>query len=298
MKDYLFILLATIMFASCGPRPTARYNHNPDEPMYYAYNPEDTIGNEPYWLLLRIDSARVDFRLDHPISEMAMINLDSTESEVKSPEQVLNDDYQALSSAEAKWFELMRLCSQRQYEDALSLYIKEETDIGIALATSTNKFDLDYFVIGPLLFEQLDEEEAAEIMVKFLEYDKFLTESVVLFGESQLGYVPPQYAFQLEILSKVYLMLDEWEKVETMIEPYKNAVYLLSDDTLTNEFAVMDFKLNLYGDMDDRARIKEAFVSFREFLVQYAKDTHQDLDEQIENMDKLIKSVENHLLRL
>ena len=291
-KQHFAILLAAFVLAACGPRPTARYNRNLGEPMYYAYNPEDTIGNEPYWLLLRIDSARVGFRLDHPNSELAMINLDSTESEAKSPEQVLNDDYQALTNAEAKWFELMRLCSQRQYEDALSLYIKEETDIGIALATSTNKFDLDYFVIGPLLFEQLDEEEAAEIMVKFLEYDKFLTESVILLGESQLGYVPPQYAFQLEILNKVYLKLDEWEKAEALIEPYRKAVYLLSDDTLMNEYDITGVKLNIFADMDDGVRIKEALVEYRAFLVQYAKDTHQDMNERIEKLDDLINSVE------
>ena len=266
--------------------------HYLDETMYYAYNPEDTIGNEPYWHMLRIDSARVEFRLDHPVSEMPMINLDSTEGAEKTPEQLQHDNSIVVSETEAKWFELMRLCSQRQYEDALNLYIKEQTNIGIALATSTNKFELDYFVIGPLLINQLDYEEAAEIIVKFLEYDKFLTESVILFGESQQGYVPPQYAFQLEVLSKVYLMQDEWEKAEALIAPYRNAVYLLSDDTLTNEFSVMDFKLNLYGDMDDKAKIKEAFVGFRDFLVQYANDTHQDLDEQIEKLDALIKKVE------
>lgn len=291
-KQHFAILLATFLLAACGPRPTARYNRNMDEPMYYAYNPEDTIGNEPYWLLLRIDSARVDFRLDHPVSEMAVIDFDSTDGEEKTPEQLQYEQSVLVAETEAKWFELMRLCSQRQYEDALNLYIKEGTDIGIALATSTNKFDLDYFVIGPLLFEQLDEKEAAEIMVKFLEYDKFLTESVILFGESQQGYVPPQYAFQLEILSKVYLMLDEWENAEALIEPYRKAIYLLSDDTLMNEYDITGVKLNIYADMDDGVRLKEALVEYRAFLVQYAKDTHQDLDERIEKLDDLINSVE------
>ena len=293
MKQQQFgILMLALVLGSCVQRPEATNSHEPNESLYYAYDSKDTVGNEPYWWLLRIDSARVEFRLDHPVSEMPMINLDSTEGSEKTPEQLQHENSIVVSESEAKWFELIRLCSQRQYEDALSLYIKDQTDIGIALATSTNKFDLDYFVIGPLLFDQQDEEEAAEIMVKFLEYDKFLTESVILFGESQQGYVPPQYAFQLEILSKVYLMLDEWEKAEALVEPYRKAVYLLSDDTLTNEFAVMDFKLNLYRDRNDRAKIKEAFVGFRDFLIQYAKDTHQDLDEQIENMDKLIKSVD------
>ena len=86
-KQYFAILLATFLLAACGPRPTARYNRNLDEPMYYSYNPEDTIGNEPYWLLLRIDSARVDYRLDHPVSEMPMIDLDSADGMKKSPEQ-------------------------------------------------------------------------------------------------------------------------------------------------------------------------------------------------------------------
>jgi hypothetical protein len=293
MKNNLyFILLAALVLGGCGPRPMAMNKHYLDETMYYAYNPEDTIGNEPYWHMLRIDSARVAFRLDHPVSEMPTINLDSSGGAEKTPEQLQHDNSVLVAETEAKWFELMRLCSQRQYEDALSMYIKEQTEIGIALATSTNKFDLDYFIIGPLLFDQLDEEEAAEIMVKFLEYDKFLTESVILFGESQQGYVPPQYAFQLEILSKVYLMQDEWEKVDALIEPYRNAVYLLSDDTLTNEFAIADFRLNLYGDMGDKVKIKEVLLDYQAFLIQYAEDTHQDLDEQIEKLDALIKKVE------
>ena len=209
--------MATIVLSSCGQRLVETTSHDPNEPMYYAYNPEDTIGNEPFWQMLRIDSVRVEFRLAHPIDQLSSINLSGSEVEEKAPEQRQQDDSLVLSEAETKWFELMRLCSQKQYEELLSMYIKEETDIGIALATSTNKFELDYFVIGPLLFDQLGEEEAAEIMVKFLEFDKFLTESVILFGESQLGYVPPQYAFQIEILSKVYLMLDEWEKAEELI---------------------------------------------------------------------------------
>ena len=293
MKTINFtLLLMALVLTSCVQRPVATNIHEPNEPLYYAYDPEDTIGNEPYCHILRIDSARAEYRHEHPISEMPTINLDSMDGMEKTPEQRLYDDSLLLAESEAKWFELMRLCSKKQYENALILYDKEEAYIGIALATSTNKFDLDYFVIGPLLFDQLDEEEAADFMAKYLVFDKLLTEDVIFFGESQQGYVPPQYAFQLEILSKVYLMLDEWEKVEALIEPYRKAVYLLSDDTLTNEFAVMDFKLNLYGDMDDRAKIREAFVEFRDFLIQYAKDTHQDLDEQIENMDKLIKSVE------
>lgn len=289
-KSYLIIVLAAFMIAGCTQRPMLNEGGNSSLPKYYAYNPEDTIENFPFLEMLRIDSTMVEYRMDHPISQMSSIEYDGLNVDEKTPEQRLQDDLKVYTESESKWHELLQLCSQRQYEELLSMYIKEETDIGIALATSTNKFELDYLVIGPLLFNQLEVDEAAEIMVKFLEYDKFLAESVILFGESQQGYVPPQYAFQIEILSKVYLMLDEWEKVETLMDPYRKAVYLLSDDTLTNEFAVMDFKLNLYGDMDDKAKIKEAFVGFRDFLVQYAKDTHQDLDEQIENMDKLITS--------
>ena len=293
MKNCFYILMATIVLSSCWQRFGETTSHDPNEPIYYAYNPEDTIGNELFWQMLRIDSARVEFRLDHPIDKVSSINLGESEIEEKTPEQRLQDNKLVLSEAEAKWFELMRLCSQKQYEDLLSMYTKEETDIGIALATSTNKFELDHFVIGPLLFDQLDEDEAAEIMVKFLEFDKFLTESVVLFGESQLGYVPPQYAFQLEILSKVYLMLDEWEKAEELIEPYRKAVYLLSDDTIANEMAITDFKFNLYKNLDDNTKLIETFQDYRGFLIKYANDTQQDLDEQIEKLDALIEKMKS-----
>lgn len=293
MKNCFYILMATIVLSSCGQRLVETTSHDPNEPMYYAYNPEDTIGNVPYWQLLRIDSARVEYRMDHPIDQVSSINLGESEDEEKTPEQRQQDDRLVLSEAEAKWFELMQLCSQKQYEDLLSMYIKEETDIGIALATSTNKFELDYFVIGPLLFDQLDEEEAAEIMVKFLEFDKFLTESVILFGESQLGYVPPQYAFQIEILSKVYLMLDEWEKAEELIEPYRKAVCLLSDDTLVNEMAITDFKFNMYKNLDDNTKLIETLQDHRGFLIKYANDTQQDLDEQIGKLDALIEKMKS-----
>lgn len=293
MKNCFYILMATIVLASCGQRTMTATRQNSNKPAYYAYNPEDTIGNYQFKEMLRIDSARVEFRLDHPIDQVSSINLGGFEVEQKTPEQRQQDDSLVLSEAETKWFKLMRLCSQRKYEDLLSMYIKEETDIGIALATSTNKFELDHFVIGPLLFDQLDEDEAAEIMVKFLEFDKFLTESVVLFGESQLGYVPPQYAFQLEILSKVYLMLDEWEKAEELIEPYRKAVYLLSDDTIANEMAITDFKFNLYKNLDDNTKLIETFQDYRGFLIKYANDTQQDLDEQIEKLDALIEKMKS-----
>lgn len=285
---YLAIVLATLMLAGC----TQRSISNSNLPKYYAYNPEDTIGNYPFLEMLRIDSAMVEYRMYHPIKQISSIDLDGLNSNEKTPEQRLQDDIKVYTEAESKWHELMGLCSQRQYEELLSMYIKEETEIGIALATSTNKFELDYLVIGLLLFDQLEEEEAAEIFVKFLEYDKFLTESVVLFGESQLGYVPPQYAFQIKILRDVYLIQDEWEKAEALIEPYRKAVYLLSNDTLTNEFDITGFKIKIYGDKGDRSKIKKAFIGHREFLVRYAKDNHQDLDEQIEKMDALIKKAE------
>ena len=289
--NYFAILLAAFVLAACGPRPAARYNHNLGEPMYYAYDPEDTVGNEAYWLLLRIDSARVNFRLDHPVSEMATIKLDSTEGEEKTPEQLQYEQSVLVAETEVKWFELMRLCSQRLYEDALSFYIKEETEIGIALATSTNKFDLDYFVIGSLLFEQLDEEEAAEIMVKFLEYDKFLTESVILLGESQLGYVPPHYAALIYFLGKMYMAAGQKDKAEEQIVPFRKAMYLLYDDEWENESRIAEFKVNIYSDFGDLEKMRDAIIEHRNFVVQYGKDNDQDYREQIEQMDALIEKM-------
>lgn len=293
MKNCFYILMATIVLSSCGQKLGETTSHDPNEPMYYGYNPEDTMRNEPFWQMLRIDSARAEYRMAHPIDQLSSINLSGSEVEEKAPEQRQQDDSLVLSEAETKWFELMRLCSQKQYEELLSMYIKEETDIGIALATSTNKFELDYFVIGPLLFDQLGEEEAAEIMVKFLEFDKFLAESVILFGESQLGYVPPQYAFQIEILRDMYLIQDEWGKAEELIEPYRKAVYLLSDDTIANEMAITDFKFNTYKNLDDNTKLIETFQDYRGFLIKYANDTQQDLDGQIEKLDALIEKMKS-----
>ena len=297
MNNCLFILMATIVLASCGQRTMTATSQNSNKPAYYAYNPEDTIGNYPFLEMLRIDSARVDFRLDHPINQLSSINLGGFEVEQKTPEQRQQDDSLVLSEAETKWFELMRLCSQRKYEDLLSMYIKEETDIGIALATSTNKFELDYFVIGKLLFEQLDGEEAVEILAIFLEHDKLLTESVVVFStvEGGSGYIPPQYAFQLEILCRTYLIIEEREKAEALIEPYRKAIYLLSDDVLLNENRIAIFKSDIYKEFGDLDGEIETAAAYRDFLIHYAKDTDQNLDEEISKFDSLIKKMENEL---
>ena len=180
-------------------------------------------------------------------------------------------------------------------EELLSMYIKEETDIGIALATSTNKFALDYYVVGKLLFAQLDEEKATEIFAKFLEFDKFMTESVILLGQSKSGYVPPQYAFQLDILCRAYLILGKKEKAEALIEPYRNAVYLLSDDALQNEDMIAKFKSDIYEEFGDLDGEIETAVGYRDFLKKYAKDTDRNLDEEISKFDSLIKKMENEL---
>ena len=293
-KQHFAILLAAFVLAACGPRPTARYNRNLDEPMYYAYNPEDTVGNEPYWLLLRIDSARVDFRLDYPVGEMATINLDSTEGAEKTPEQQQYEQSVLVAETEAKWFELMRLCSQRQYEDALSLYIKEETDIGIALGTSTNKFDLDYFVIGPLLFEQLDEEEAAEIMVKFLENDKMMTEGVVALSTADGGggYITPHYPLLIKTLGAECLNLGNESRAEDLIEPLRNAVYMLSDDVWDNEQEIAIYKIAIYHSSEDFPKLKAALEDYRAFVIDYSKTSGEDHEDVIGRLDFLIKELE------
>lgn len=291
MKNCLFILMATIALASCGQRPMTTTSQNPNKPVYYDYNPEDTVDNEPYWQLLRIDSARAEYRMDHPINQLSSINLGDSEVEEKSPEQRLRDDSLVLSEAETKWIELIQLCSQKQYEKLLSMYIKEETEIGIALATSTNKFELDYFVIGPLLFDQLEEEEASELLVKFLEYDKFLAESVILLGESQQGYVPPHYAALINLLGRMYTATGQKDKAEEQIELFRKAMYMLYDDEWGNEFRIADFKVNIYSSFGDQEKMREAIIEHRNFVVQYGKDNDQDYSEQIGQMDALIEKL-------
>jgi tetratricopeptide (TPR) repeat protein len=284
-----------MMLIGCAQKPIVEAESVSSSPTYYAYNPEDTIGNEPFLQMLRIDSVRVDYRREHPISQISSINFDGLNGDDRTDEQRLRDDSVVHSEAALKWKTMMRLCSQKQYEELLSMYIKEETDIGIALATSTNKFELDYFVIGRLLFEQLDSEEAAEILSRFLEYDKFLTESVVAFStaEGGSGYIPPQYAFQLETLCRTYLIMGDREKAEALIEPYRKAIYLLSDDVLWNENMIAKFKTNIYEEFGDLDKIIETAAGYRDFLIQYAKDTDQNFDEEIRLMDSLVKKWEN-----
>jgi len=295
MKNTQWVMLMTMLaLVGCTQRPMLNEGGSSSLPKYYVYNPDDTIENYPFLEMLRIDSARVEYLVERPYG----LPTSEMKEEFDSMSSLMGNkvsDERVFDTVEAKWYELMRLCSQKQYEELLSMYIKEETDIGIALATSTNKFELDYFVIGKLLFEQLDEEKATEIFAKFLEFDKFMTESVILLGQSKSGYVPPQYAFQLDILCRAYLILGKKEKAEALIEPYRNAVYLLSDDALQNEDMIAKFKSDIYEEFGDLDGEIETAVGYRDFLKKYAKDTDRNLDEEISKFDSLIKKMENEL---
>lgn len=288
-KRYLAIVLATLALFGCTQRPMLNEGEE-SLPKYYAYNPKDTIRNYPFLEMLRIDSARVEYLMERPYGlppsdMMEDMGVGGDSMGYKEGDESVFD------TAEAKWYELMWLCSQKQYEELLSMYTKDETDIGIALATSTNKFELDYFVIGKLLFEQLEDEEAVEMLAKFLEYDKLLTESVVAFSTAGggSGYIPPQYAFQLEILCRTYLILEDREKAEALIEPYRKAIYLLSDNVLWNENMIAKFKTNIYEEFGDLDGVIETAACYRDFLIQYAKDTDQDFDEEIRLVDSLVE---------
>lgn len=299
MKNTQWVILMTMLaLVGCTQRPMLNEGGSSSLLKYYVYNPDDTIENYLFLEMLRIDSARVEYLVERPYG---LLPLEIMEELVEGQDSVdlqkiyKEGDEIIFNTVVAKWHEMMRLCSQKQYEELLSMYIKEETDIGIALANSTNKFALDYYVIGKLLFAQLDEEKATEIFAKFLEFDKFMTESVILLGQSKSGYVPPQYAFQLDILCRAYLILGKKEKAEALIEPYRNAVYLLSDDALQNEDMIAKFKSDIYEEFGDLDGEIETAVGYRDFLKKYAKDTDRNLDEEISKFDSLIKKMENEL---
>lgn len=235
--------------------------------------------------MLAIDSMRAEYLYD---KSMGTVPVEGASVNNDSDEQVYID-------AEAAWFEMLEMCSEKRYEDMLGYYIKNEYLVGIGLGSSTNKFELDYCLFVPLVFERLDVMEAAELLAKWLEYDKLLADGVVAFSlaEGGSGYIPPQYAFQIEALCKAYIILGEREKAEALIEPYRRAVYLLSDNVYANEGCIAKFKFYIYDNLGDTEKALETTVGYRDFLIQYAKDTGRDFDEDIEAFNELIEELEN-----
>lgn len=285
---YLAIIMATLALVGCAEKPTPKENDSEskeNEPKYYAYNPEDTIDNMPYQQMLGIDSARAEYLFDRPLKPV--------------PIEGINVDYdsveQVFAEAEAAWYEMLAMSSQKRYEDMVSYYIKNENLVGIGLSTSTNKFELDYCVLSMLLVDQLDYKEAVKLLTKWLEFDKLLADGVVILSTSEggSGFIPPQYAFQIEMLGKSYIVLGEKEKAEALIEPYRRALYLLSDDIVKNEGKVGLFKFEIYSKFGEPAKALETTEDYRDFLIQYATDTNQDYDEEIESFNKLIRELKN-----
>ena len=282
------------MLAGCGPRSMDVNNDNLVEPMYFVYNPQDTIGNEPYWHMLRIDSARVEILSDPRMAMMPSARIKKLVGD--SVVFVDNDgnDTSAYGAAKAKWHELMHLCSRMQYEDVLNLYSKEEDQICLALASSTNKYYLDYYVIGRLLFDRLEEDEATERFVKFLENDMWLTELEVWgsTAEGGSGYIPPHYSDLIGTLGAMYMNLGDESKAEELIEPFRNAVYLLSDDVWTNEQLIAVYKMSTYHSAEDYPKLKTALEDYRAFVIDYSKTSGENHEDIVERLGVLIKDLE------
>lgn len=295
--SHFYILLSALALLGCAEKSNENNNVETNLTEYYAYTPQDTIGNEPYKQLLRIDSARVEYiQLKWPMGFPPSATIEKVEGADSSliVMEYNDNDKQMFDTIEAKWFELMRLCSQKQYEDALSLYIKEETDIGVALVNSTNKFDLDYHVIGGLLLDLLTKEEAMELLARFLEYDKSFTESVIILSTTNdgSGFIPPHYSTLIGTLGAIYTNLGNETKAEELIEPFRNAVYLLSDNVWDNEQEIVSYKLAIYHNSNDYAKLKETLEEYLAFVIDYSAKSGENHDTLIEHLEMSIEDLE------
>lgn len=280
MKSFHYaIIIATLALASCVQRPAMDENG----PKYYVYDPQDTIDNELYWQMLRIDSMRTEYLMEKP---MGLVTPETLEN-------LKDGDDQMFDKAEAIWHKMMVLCSKKQYEEALNLYIDKNTEIDIALANTTHKFELDYYVVGPMLFGHYDHDKAAERMIEYLEYDKFITEKVIQLGESQSGYVPPHYAAIFYVLGRMYVEVGNEEKAEEQAEPFRKALYMLDDDEWDNEYRVADYKITIYSMLDEWDKVTEAIREHKEFIIQYGKKHYRNVEEELMELDELIKALEN-----
>jgi hypothetical protein len=216
----LIILLAVVGFVGCGQQQVASTKDDANTLLYYAYTPDDTIGNGLYWNLLRIDSLRVEYLMDHP-RDNAPEGADS-----------------AFASAGLIWKEFLKLCSKNDYEQATRWYLDHEGDFLVAMPTTTMKFYLDYYVIETILMDHLPKEEALAKLIEIYELDKTITETVVAIGQNHSGYIPPHYALLYRTLGETYMYAGLKDKAIEQIEPFRKALYLLSDDEAFNEMEI------------------------------------------------------------
>ena len=141
MKNtFLAIILALFTLVGCVDK-IASEKEKGSVSDYYKYNPEDTVGNWWYYCSLSIDSARVDYHEQNPITDMddyshELAEFYKNEAESKGGEyQPYNEEsYQQCCSA---WFEFLDLCSKKQFEEAAHHYADNWVDLTIALRSLT-----------------------------------------------------------------------------------------------------------------------------------------------------------------
>lgn len=232
----IIVLLAAVGLVSCGQQQAASIKDDANTLQYYAYNPDDTIGNGLYWNLLRIDSLRVEYLMDHPMDN--------------APE----DADSAFATAGLIWKDFLKLCSKNDYEQATRWYLNHEGDFIVAMPSTTIKFYLDYYVIETLLLDYLPKEEAFGKLIEIFELDKTMTETVVAIGQNHYGYIPPHYALLYRTLGETYMYAGLEDKAIEQIEPFRKALYLLSDDEAFNEMEINQFETDIISAFGNATR--------------------------------------------
>ena len=205
----LIAIIALLSLVSCVDNESAN-NNEKYKPQYYSYNPDDTIDNGLYWNALRIDSAIVEFHQNNP-------RLTDSLNEFWGDDLRLDSVY---ASANEIWHEFLDICAKKNYAEALEYYNVYEHDIAVAIPHSTLKFNFDNFVMWDIVFDNLPEGEAIAKMISIFEFDKVITESVILFStaEGGSGYIPVHYPYLLDDLYDLYQRQGNTAKTEEIIE--------------------------------------------------------------------------------
>lgn len=195
MKITKFLAIIALMsLISCDDNEKLTAIIDPIMPRYCYYNPDDTIDNGLYWNLLRLDSAVVDYTLLWP-KDSIFVNANNV------------------------WRGFIRICAKKDYAKALAYYNENEPDFAVAIPHSTLKFNFDNFVMWEIVFDNLPEKEAVAKMIDIFEFDKTMTESVILIctAEDGSGHIPLHYPYILDNLYDLYQMQGDTAKADGII---------------------------------------------------------------------------------
>ena len=272
MKTYLLPIFA-LLIVGCGNQP------NTEE---WPIKPTNEIAAR----LIELDS----------ISRAIMENSKRSQYE---DAQILQGNEFAINMrktqriADSLWHTFIRLCNNKEFEDAFNLYQHDNNfaNITVALQHSTARYLLHNEITATMAFKFLPEKEAYQLIIRDFECDMLMVEAGGLMTDEK--YIPTHYADLAMNLADTYLAAKCWDKALDLTDKLPEILSTVTADNMAYAGSMM-YKARIYKAKGDILESLKTLRQLKAYLVKEIKtsDNKEELQDALQVVDNKIEEMD------